>query len=78
MHTCGHVSVFCLSVCLSVRLMAVYPCASRFIFSPSICLIFRPSVCLSVCMHACTYVETNVQVYVLWTSKIELTVPCLV
>ena len=93
MHTCGHVSVicssfcssircFCLSVCLSVRLMSAYPCAHRFIFCPSIYLIFHPSVCLSVCMYACTctYVETNVLVHVIWTSKNELTwlIPCLV
>ena len=59
---------------LSVRPMIVYHCARRFIFRPSICLIFRPSVCLSVCMftYTCTYVETNILVYVLWTSKIEL------
>ena len=35
---------------LSVRLMIVYHCAHRFIFRPSICLIFRLSVCMSVCM----------------------------
>ena len=58
---------------LAVRLMIVYHCARRFIFPPSFCLIFRPSVCLSVCMYACTYVETNVQVYALWASEIELT-----
>ena len=58
---------------LSVRLMIVYHCARRFIFPPSICKIFRPYVCLSVCMYTCNYVETNVQVYALWTSKIELT-----
>ena len=58
---------------LSVRLMIVYHCAHRFIFRPSICLIFRPSVCLSACMYTCTYVETNLLVYVLWTWKIELT-----
>ena len=58
---------------LSVRLMIVYHCARRFIFRPSICLIFRPSVCLSVCMFTCIHVETNVLVYELWTSKIELT-----
>ena len=56
---------------LSVRLMIVYHCAGRFIFRPSISLIFRPSVCLSVCMFTCTYVETNVLVCVLLTSKIE-------
>ena len=32
-----------------------------------------PSVCLTVCMYTCTSVETNVLVYVLWTSEIELT-----
>ena len=58
---------------LFVRLMIVYHCAPRFIFRPSICLSVRPSVCLSICMFTCTYVETNVLVYVLWTSKIELT-----
>ena len=53
---------------LSVRLMIVYHCARRFIFRLSICPIFCPSVvCLSVCMFTCTYVETNVVVYVLWT-----------
>ena len=36
---------------LSVRLMIVYHCASRFIFRPSIYLIFRPSVCMSACMY---------------------------
>ena len=61
------------SACLSVCLMIVYNCARRFMFRPSICLIFRPSVCLPVCMFTCAYVETNVLVYVLWTSKIELT-----
>ena len=66
------------SVRLSVRLMIVYH-SRRFIFRPSIWLIFRPSVCLSVCMFTCTYVETDVLVYVLWTSKIELTwlISCL-
>ena len=60
---------------LSVSPMIVYHCARRSIFRPSICLIFRPSVCMSVCMYmfTCTYVKTNVLVYVLWTSKIELT-----
>ena len=46
---------------LSVRLMFVYHCARRFIFRPSICLIFRPSVrpsvCLSVCLSVCMYVH---------------------
>ena len=39
----------------------------------------RLSVCLSVCMFTYTYVERNVLVFVLWTSKIELTwlIPCL-
>ena len=58
---------------LSVRLMIVYHCARRFIFRPSICLICCPSVCMSVCLYVCTYVETKVLLYVLWTSKIELT-----
>ena len=40
---------------LSVRLMIVYHCAHRFIFSLSICLIFRPSVCMSVCMYVHMY-----------------------
>ena len=40
---------------LSVRLMIVYHCAHRFIFCPSICLIFRPSVCMSVCMYVHMY-----------------------
>ena len=46
---------------LSVRLMIAYHCAHRFIFCPSICLIFRSSVCMSVCMyvHMYIYVETN-------------------
>ena len=39
------------SVRLSERLMIVYHCARRFIFCPSFCLIFRPSLCLSVCMY---------------------------
>ena len=40
---------------LSVRLMSVYHCARRFIFRLSICLIFRPSVCMSVCMYVHMY-----------------------
>ena len=44
------------SVRLSVRLMIVYHCALRFIIRPSICQIFRPSVCMSVCMYICTHV----------------------
>ena len=40
---------------LSVRLMIVYHCAHRFILRPSICLIFRPSVCMSVCMYVHMY-----------------------
>ena len=40
---------------LSVRLMIVYHCARRFIFRPSICLIFRPSVGMSVCMYVHMY-----------------------
>ena len=86
-HTCGHVSVFCSSFCSSIRFfcssvcasMIVYHCARRFIFRPSICLIFRSSVRPSVCMFTCTYVETTVLVYVLLSSKIELTwlIPCL-
>ena len=40
---------------LSVRLMIVYHCARRFIFRQSICLIFRPSVCMSVCMYVHMY-----------------------
>ena len=40
---------------LSVRLMIVYHCARRFIFGPSICLIFRPSGCMSVCMYVHMY-----------------------
>ena len=58
---------------LSVRLMIVYHCARRFIFRPSIYLSVRLYVCLYVCSHVPIYVETNVLVYVLWTSKIELT-----
>ena len=62
-HTCGHVSVFArpfvnqsvASARLSVRLMIVYHCARRSIFRPSICLIFRPSVCMSVCMYVHMY-----------------------
>ena len=63
------------SACLSVRLMIVYHCARRFIFRPSMRLTFRRPVRLyvSVCMYTYTYVETNVSVYVLWTSEIELT-----
>ena len=53
---------------LSVRLMIVYHCACRYIFRPSICLIFR----LSACLFTCTYVETNVLVCVLLSSKIDL------
>ena len=59
---------------LSVRLMIVYHCSTFYL--PSVHLTDFPpvpSVCLSVCMFTCTYVETNVLVYVLWTSKIELT-----
>ena len=56
---------------LSVRLMIVYHCSS--FYCPSVHLTDFPSVCLSVRMFTCTYVETNVLVYVLWTSKIELT-----
>ena len=41
---------------LSVRLMIVYHCARRFIFRPSICLIFRPSVRLYVCLYLCSHV----------------------
>ena len=40
---------------LSVRPMIVYYCARRFIFRPSICLIFRPPVCMSVCMYVHVY-----------------------
>ena len=40
---------------LSVRPMIVYQCARRFIFRPSICLIFRPSADLSVCMYVNMY-----------------------
>ena len=40
---------------LSVRLMIVCHCARRFIFRPSIGLIFRPSVCMSVCMYVHMY-----------------------
>ena len=71
----GHQSVA--SARLSVRLVIVYHCASRFIFRLSICpsvhLSDIPSVRLYVCMFTCTYVEMNVLVYVPWTSKIELT-----
>ena len=56
---------------LSAGLMIVYHCARRFFFRLSICLIFRPSVCIPVCLYVCTYVETSVLLYVLWTSKIE-------
>ena len=63
MHTCAHVSVFArpfvnqsvASARLSVRLMIVYHCVRRFIFRPSISLIFRPSVCMSVCMYVHMY-----------------------
>ena len=40
---------------LSVRLMIVYQCARLFIFCPAICLIFRPSICMSVCMYVHMY-----------------------
>ena len=40
---------------LSVRLMSVYHCTRRFIFRPFICQIFRPSVCVSVCMYVHMY-----------------------
>ena len=36
---------------LYVRLMIVYHCARRFIFRPSMCLIFCLYVCLYVCSH---------------------------
>ena len=41
---------------LSVRLMIEYDCTRRFIFRPSICLIFRPSVRLYVCLYVCSHV----------------------
>ena len=37
---------------LSVRLMIAYHCARRFIFRPSICLIF---CCMSICMYVHMY-----------------------
>ena len=43
------------STCLSVGLMIVYHCARCFIFRLSICLIFHPSVCMSVCMYVHMY-----------------------
>ena len=54
---------------LSVRLMIVYHCAHRFIFRPSICLIFRACVracvhaCMHACMHECMYVCMYVRLY---------------
>ena len=44
--------------------MIVYHCARRFIFRPSICLIFRssvrPSVCMYVHMYLCRDERTSV------------------
>ena len=58
---------------LSVRLMIVYHCSHRFIFCPSIWLVFRlsihPSVCLSVCMFTWIYVETTLYNYWLQWSR---------
>ena len=88
--TCGHVSVFCWSFCSSIRCFGSSVCASYECIS--LCSSFylssvhltdipsvRPFVCLSVCMFTCIYVETNVLLYELWTSKIEFTclIPCL-
>ena len=44
------------SASLSVRLMVVYHCARRFVFRPSIYMIFRRSVCMSVCMYVHMYI----------------------
>ena len=85
-HTCGHVSVFCSSFCSSIRFYCSSVCASYDCISlcssfylPSVHLSDIPSVRLSVCMFTCTYVETNVLVYALLSSKIELIwlIPCL-
>ena len=46
---------FVASARLSVRLMIVYHCARRFIYRPSIFLIFRLSVCMSACMYVHMY-----------------------
>ena len=40
---------------LSVCLMIVYHFVRHFIFRPSIYLIFRPSVCMPVCMYVHMY-----------------------
>ena len=49
---------------LSVRLMIVYHCARRFIFRLSICLIFRPSVCMSVCLYVHMYLCRDARISV--------------
>ena len=80
-HTCVHVSVFArpfvnqsvASARLSVRLMIVYHCARRFIFRPFICLIFRPSVCMSVCMYVHMYLCRDECTSVCTVDRIDLT-----
>ena len=60
MSTCSARPFFHQSVAsaqLSVRLLSVYHCAHRFILRPSICLIFHPSVCLSVCIYIHMYLH---------------------
>ena len=60
----------CLFVCASYVCISL--CSSFYL--PSIHLSDIPSVCMSVCMYARMYLcKSNVLVYVLWISKIELT-----
>ena len=64
------------SVRLSVRLMIVQTSLCSSFYLPSAHLSDIPSVYLYVCLYVCSHVpsvEKNVLVYVLWTSKIELT-----
>ena len=74
------ISPLLLLVCLCVLWLYIIVLSVLSSLRPFVWYSVRPSVCLSVCMFTCTYVEANVLVYVLWTKKIEFTwlIPCLV
>ena len=63
------ISPLLLLVCLSVLWLFIIALVVLSSVRPFVWYSVRPSVC----MYLCTYVETNVLVYVLWTLKIELT-----